>query len=45
MEMGKMSYSTIMMMPVKRFQNYLKWKSDFEEEKRKIIDEEVKKRK
>ena len=44
MEMGKMSYTTIMEMPVKRFNNYLKWKSDFEEEKRKIIDEEVKKR-
>jgi len=45
MEMGKMSYSTIVNMPVKRFQNYLKWKSDFEEEKRKIIEEEVNKRK
>jgi hypothetical protein len=40
-----MSYSTIVNMPVKRFQNYLKWKSDFEEEKRKIIEEEVNKRK
>ena len=45
MEMGKMSYSTIATMPVKRFNNFLKWKSDFEEEKRKIIDEEIKKRK
>ena len=41
MEMSKQSYSEVMLMPVKRFQNYMKWKNDLEEEKQKMILEEV----
>ena len=37
MEMGKQQYDAIMSMPVKRFNDYLKWKSDLEEEKAKIM--------
>lgn len=44
MEMSKQSYIDTMMMPVKKFQNYLKWKNDLEEEKQKMILEEVGKR-
>ena len=43
MEMSKQSYNDVMVMPVKRFQNYMKWKNDLEEEKQKMILEEVKK--
>lgn len=39
MEMSKQSYSEVMMMPVQRFYNYLKWKSDLEEEKKKMMAE------
>jgi len=31
------------MMPVKRLENYLRWKAKLEEEKQKLIDEEMKK--
>jgi len=41
MEMSKQSYPETMEMPVSRFYNYLKWKTDLEEEKRKMILEEV----
>ena len=41
MEMSKQSYPETMAMPVNRFYNYLKWKTDLEEEKRKMILEEV----
>lgn len=41
MEMSKQSYPETMEMPVNRFYNYLKWKTDLEEEKRKMILEEV----
>jgi hypothetical protein len=44
MEMSKQSYSQIMSMPVKKFYNYLKWKSDLESDKQKMILEEVTKR-
>lgn len=43
MEMSKQSYRDTMQMPVKRFYNYLKWKTDLEEEKRKLITEDIKK--
>lgn len=43
MEMSGMSYSEVAAMPVKKLFDYLKWKSDLEEEKRKIMKEEVKK--
>jgi len=43
MEMSKQSYVDIMLMPVKRFKDYLTWKSKLEEEKQKRFDEESKK--
>lgn len=39
MEMSKQSYFDIMMMPVKRFQDYLKWKTALEEEREKKMIE------
>lgn len=41
MEMSKQSYAETVDMPVNRFYNYLKWKTDLEEEKRKMISEEI----
>ena len=41
MEMSKQSYHEITQMPVKKFYDYLKWKTDLEDEKRKMILEEV----
>ena len=43
MEMSKQSYIEVMFMPVKRFQDYLKWKTQLEEEKQKRFEEESKK--
>jgi len=43
MEMSKQSYIDIQLMPVKRFQDYLKWKTQLEEEKQKKFEEESKK--
>lgn len=40
--MSKQSYFAVMSMPIKRFYDYLKWKSDLEEEKQKIMNEETK---
>lgn len=45
MEMSKQSYHETMLMPVKRFQDYMKWKSDLEDEKQRLILEEVSKKK
>jgi len=45
MEMSKQSYSDVMAMPVKRFQDYMKWKTDLEEEKQKMLLEGVGKKK
>jgi hypothetical protein len=39
MEFSKQSYNEILMMPVKRFHDYLKWKIDLEEKKQKQIEE------
>lgn len=39
MEMSHQSYIDTMMMPVKRFNDYLKWKVKLEEEKQKAIEE------
>jgi len=39
MEMSKQSYPDIMDMPVKRLYNYLKWKTDLEDDKQKLIEE------
>jgi hypothetical protein len=41
MEMSKQSYPSVVGMPVQRFYNYLKWKNDLEEEKKKLMSEEV----
>jgi len=41
MEMSGQSYSEIAAMPIKKFYDYLKWKSDLEDEKRKLMREEV----
>lgn len=41
MEMSKQSYDGVIEMPVQRFYNYLKWKSDLEEEKKKMLAEEI----
>jgi hypothetical protein len=43
MEMSGQSYMDATLMPVKRFQDYLKWKSQLEEEKQKRFEEESKK--
>ncbi len=39
MEMLHQPYLDIMQMPVKRFNDLLKWKADIEEQKMKMIDE------
>ena len=41
MEMSKQAYTEVMTMPVKRFQDYMKWKTDLEEEKQKMLLEGV----
>lgn len=43
MELSRQSYIDVMLMPVKRFQEYLKWKSKLEEEKQKRYEEDSKK--
>jgi len=43
MELSKQSYNDVILMPVKRFTDYLKWKSSLEEEKQKRYEEETKK--
>jgi hypothetical protein len=42
MEMSKQGYQDVVDMPIKRFYNYLKWKSDLEEDKKKMIEEQIK---
>lgn len=44
MEMSKQTYQGVTDMPIKRFYNYLKWKTDLEEDKKKMINEEIAKR-
>ena len=41
MEMSKQSYVETVMMPIKKFSDYLKWKSDLENEKNKLMHEET----
>ena len=43
MEMSKQSYGDVISMPVKRFQDYMKWKSDLEDEKQKMLVEGISK--
>jgi len=42
--MSGQSYTDVLLMPLKRFQDYLKWKTQLEEEKQKRFAEESKKR-
>ena len=39
--MSKQSYVECLLMPFKRFQDYMTWKTKLEEEKQKRIDEEI----
>jgi len=43
MEMSKQSYTECILMPFKRFQDYMTWKVKLEEEKQKKINEEMNK--
>jgi len=43
MEMSRQSYPEVMIMPIGKFHAYLKWKSDLEEEKQKMMEEEANK--
>jgi len=42
MELSKQGYQDVVDMPIKRFYNYLKWKTDLEEDKKKMIEEQIK---
>jgi len=44
MEMCKSAYTSVIEMPIKRFYNYLKWKINLEEDKKKMINEEMTKK-
>jgi hypothetical protein len=37
--MGNTDYLSIVTMPVKRFHNYIKWKTNLEEDKKKMYQE------
>jgi hypothetical protein len=41
MELAKQAYPDTVVMPVTRFQNYLKWKIKLEEDKSKSLDEQL----
>jgi len=41
MELSGQSYTDTILMPVKKLQDYLKWKSQLEEEKQKRIQEDT----
>ena len=43
MELSKQSYVDVVNMPLKKFYDYMRWKTKLEEEKQKRIDEETKK--
>jgi len=43
MELSRQSYDQVANMPVKKFYDYMKWKTDLEEDKQKRIEEETKK--
>ena len=43
MELSGQSFVDVVHMPVKKFYDYMKWKTELEEEKQKRIDEETKK--
>ena len=39
MELSRQSYQDIVSMPLQRFYNYLQWKTKYDEDKRKLIEE------
>jgi len=41
MELSKQGYQDVVDMPIKRFYNYLKWKTDLEDDKKKMIEEQI----
>jgi len=41
MEFSKQGYIETVMMPVKKFYDYLKWKTTLEEERQKIMEEQT----
>jgi len=41
MELSGQSYEQVAAMPIQRFYDYLKWKSDLEDEKQKLIKDHV----
>ena len=41
MELSKQSYIDVVNMPYKRLEDYLKWKTELEEEKQKKMSEEA----
>ncbi len=43
MELSKQSFPDVVQMPMKKFYDYMKWKTELEEEKQKMINEESKK--
>ena len=38
MEIGRQQYISVVLMPIKRFYDYMKWKTDLEEEKSRMIE-------
>jgi len=41
MELTKQNYESIMVMPIKRFNDFLKWKLKLEEDKENLMKEEL----
>ena len=41
MELGKLQYASIQMMPINRLKNYIKWKMKFDEDVAKMKKEEI----
>jgi len=44
MERSKQSYAEVMLMPVKKLENYLRWKVRLEDEKEKALEETLNKK-
>ena len=43
MELSNQSFPDVVSMPIKKFYDYMKWKTELEEEKQRRIEEETKK--
>jgi hypothetical protein len=41
-ELANETYQSILMMPVERFYSLIKWKTDLEKDKQKMMDEKIK---